>query len=138
MRFDFNFGCRVELPNSEEEWRVRLSDLDTGNILFETRNKGSLVRSSKHYYIRFRIEIWRSERVVMVHDYAALNREVLIQFPIGTLGDTIGWLPYAARFAEDRKCNLTCAMAPWLISLFRDAYPQIVKRRCVSRILLQR
>jgi autotransporter strand-loop-strand O-heptosyltransferase len=125
VRFDFNFGCRVELPKSEEEWCVRLSDLDTGNILFETRNKGSLVRSSKHYYIRFRIEIWRSERVVMVHDYAALNREVLIQFPIGTLGDTIGWLPYAARFAEERKCNLTCAMAPWLIPLFREAYPQI-------------
>jgi autotransporter strand-loop-strand O-heptosyltransferase len=125
LRFDFNFGCRVTLPNSEEEWRVRLSDLDTGNIVFETSNKGSLVRSSKHYYIRFRIEIWRSNREVLVHDYSALNREVLIQFPIGTIGDSIGWLPYAATFAERHRCSLTCAMAARLIPLFRDAYPDI-------------
>lgn len=125
LRFDFNFGCRVTLPKSEEEWRVRLSDLDAGNILFEARNKGSFVRSSKHYYIRFRIEIWRSDREVLVHDYSALNREVLIQFPIGTIGDSIGWLSYAARFAERHRCSLTCAMAARLIPLFRDAYPDI-------------
>src|SRR5260370_41875728 len=33
IRFDFNQGARVVLPNRESgAWRVRLSDLDTGNI----------------------------------------------------------------------------------------------------------
>jgi hypothetical protein len=40
IRFDFNDGCRVVLPEGEHPWRVRLSDIDTGNILFETEIKG--------------------------------------------------------------------------------------------------
>ena len=37
---------------------------------------------------------------MLAHDYDAAGREVLIQFPIGTLGDILGWFPYAVRFAE--------------------------------------
>jgi hypothetical protein len=36
LRFDFNDGCRVLLPEGEHPWRARMSDLGTGNILFET------------------------------------------------------------------------------------------------------
>ena len=36
IRFDFNDGCRVIVPEADEPWRVRLSDLDTGNILFQS------------------------------------------------------------------------------------------------------
>src|SRR4051794_23867392 len=39
LRFDFNDGCRVHLPEGEHPWRVRLTDLDTGNVLFETEIK---------------------------------------------------------------------------------------------------
>src|ERR1700727_2041312 len=35
LRFDFNDGCRLVLPESADLWHVRLSDLDTGNILYE-------------------------------------------------------------------------------------------------------
>jgi hypothetical protein len=35
MRFDFNDGSRVMLPEGKHPWRARLSDTDTGNILFE-------------------------------------------------------------------------------------------------------
>ena len=58
LRFDFNDGCRVMLPESEGPWRVRLSDLDTGNILFQTELKAGRINSSKHYFIRFRLEVW--------------------------------------------------------------------------------
>src|ERR1700686_2495717 len=34
-RFDFNDGARVLLPESDRPWKIRLSDLDTGNILFQ-------------------------------------------------------------------------------------------------------
>src|SRR5262245_25228010 len=33
LRFDFNDGCRLLLPQSTHPWKVRLSDLDTGNVL---------------------------------------------------------------------------------------------------------
>jgi hypothetical protein len=41
LRFDFNDGCRVHLPKSDRAWRVRLTDLDSGNILFETEEIAS-------------------------------------------------------------------------------------------------
>jgi autotransporter strand-loop-strand O-heptosyltransferase len=125
LRFDFNDGCRVTLEESAHPWRVRLSDLDTGNTLFETELKTGRVSSSKRYYIRFRVEAWQNGESVFVHDYSAADREVLIQFPVGTLGDTLGWFPYAVKFQERHKCRLTCGMSEKLIPLFRDAYPDI-------------
>ncbi|MBV8191083.1 MAG: autotransporter strand-loop-strand O-heptosyltransferase, partial [Alphaproteobacteria bacterium] len=98
IRFDFNNGCRLLLPESEDGWRVRLSDLDTGNVIYETSLKGGAINSSKRYYVRFRIDVWQREKLVMSHEYSAKDREILIQFPIGTLGDTMGWFPYAVKF----------------------------------------
>ena len=106
LRFDFNDGCRVHLPESEHPWRVRLTDLDTGNVLFETELKTGRVNSSKRYYVRFRLEAWQKDERLLVHDYPAADREVLIQFPVGTLGDPIGWFPYAVKFQEQHKCRL--------------------------------
>ncbi len=62
LRFDFNEGCRVALPESEHPWRVRISDLDTGNILYETEIKAGRVSSTKRYYVRFRVEVWQAGR----------------------------------------------------------------------------
>jgi len=125
LRFDFNDGCRVVLEDSEHPWSVRLSDLDTGNILFETELKTGRVNSSKRYYVRFRVEAWQNGQSVFVHEYSAADRDVLIQFPVGTLGDTLGWFPYAVKFQERHKCRLTCGVAEKLIPLFRDGYPDI-------------
>src|SRR4051794_1561616 len=80
IRFDFNFGARALLPRSEHgRWRVRLRDLDTGNILFESENQGALVSSAKRWFVRFRIEIWDvptgdeqgggAGALVLSHDY---------------------------------------------------------------------
>jgi autotransporter strand-loop-strand O-heptosyltransferase len=131
IRFDFNQGARLLLPNrAEGKWRVRLRDLDTGNILFQTENQGALVRSSKRFFVRFSVEVWELDEAgtassVLAHEYDARDRDVLIQFPVGTLGDIIGWFPYAARFGEARGCRLTCAMSGLIIPLLRDAYPAI-------------
>ncbi|WP_174247425.1 autotransporter strand-loop-strand O-heptosyltransferase [Acidisphaera sp. L21] len=127
IRYDFNLGCRVVLPAREvaKPWRVRLRDLDTGNILFETTVQQGMIHSSKRWFVRFRIEIWAGEDAVLQHDYDARDRPVLVQFPIGTLGDTMGWFPYAVRFQQTHGCRLTCAMSQLIIPLFRDAYPDI-------------
>ncbi len=128
VRFDFNMGCRVLIPlqaNPDQEWRVRLRDLDTGNTLFETKLKQGFINSSKRWFVRFRIEVWQDEAVILQHDLTLQDRAVLIQFPVGTLGDTMGWFPYAARFAAVHGCRLTCTMSALIIPLFRDAYPHI-------------
>jgi autotransporter strand-loop-strand O-heptosyltransferase len=123
LRFDFNLGCRLLVP--EGKWRVRLRDLDTGNTLYETTTGGSNVSSSKRYFIRFGIEVWQGDERVLSHDYDATGRKVLIQFPIGTLGDLIAWFPYAVKFQQKHGCRLTCAMSALIIPLFQDAYPNI-------------
>jgi autotransporter strand-loop-strand O-heptosyltransferase len=125
LRFDFNSGCRLTLPQAAHPWKVRFSDLDTGNVLYQTEMVGGRVNSTKHYYVRFRIEVWQNEELLLSHDYSAADREVLILFPVGTLGDTIGWVPYAVKFYETHKCRLTCGIAEKLIPLFRDVYPEI-------------
>ncbi len=127
IRFDFNDGCRVMLP--EGAWHVRLSDLDTGNILYETDIGAGRINSSKRYYLRCRVEVWATgeskTEPLFKHDYSAADREILVQFPVGTLGDTLGWFPYAVKFQELHHCRLTCAMAAPIIPLFRGRYPHI-------------
>jgi len=131
VRFDFNMGARVLLPPLEtDQWHIRLRDLDTGNILFESTNKGALVASSKHFHVRFAIDLWRIDEagkatVVLEHEYDCRDKPVLIQFPVGTLGDILGWVPYAAAFAELHGAKVTCSMSELLIPLFRDAYPKM-------------
>ena len=89
------------LPNrTEGKWRVRLRDLDTGNILFQSENQGAFVSSAKRFYVRFSVEVWSLDAdgaatSVLSHDYDARGQDILIQFPIGTLGDILAWFPYA-------------------------------------------
>ena len=128
IRFDFNDGFRVTVPESDRPWKVRLSDLDTGIVLFETELRVGGIRSAKRYYARFRVEVSQQGESTFVHDYSAKDREVLVQFPVGTLGDPIGWLPYAVKFGERHSCKLTCALGENLIPIFRDAYPDIAFR----------
>jgi autotransporter strand-loop-strand O-heptosyltransferase len=152
IRFDFNQGCRVALPLPEHgAWRVRLRDLDTGNILFEhTTREVALVVSSKRWYVRFRVEVWVIQEngpidetlseLVLSHDYDANGRDVLIQFPVGTLGDTLAWFSYAARFAKERGARVTCAMSGLIIPLLRDQYPYVrfvTHEECNERALAE-
>jgi autotransporter strand-loop-strand O-heptosyltransferase len=125
LRFDFNDGCRVMLPETGRPWRVRLSDIDTGNTLFEIDLRSGHVNSAKRYFVRFRLEVWVEGETVLHHDYSAMGRDVLIQFPVGTIGDLIGWVSYAVKFKELHGCRLVCALGEPLIPLFRDAYPDI-------------
>ncbi|WP_254067555.1 autotransporter strand-loop-strand O-heptosyltransferase [Burkholderia sp. L27(2015)] len=125
IRFDFNDGCRVMLPQGDGDWRVLLRDSATANPLFETQISAGVVASSKKYYVPFEIEVWSQGKEVFRHRLDLTNRDVLVHLPVGTLGDTLGWFPYVAKFERQHRCRLTCVMAEPLIPLFRDAYPSI-------------
>lgn len=126
VRFDFNDGCRVVLP--EGEWHVVLRDDETDNILFETDIGAGVVASAKKYFVSFEVQIQQRGKqadAAFIHRYDAKDREVLIQFPVGTLGDLMGWFPYAVKFQRKHGCRLTCAMSALIAPLFRSAYPEI-------------
>ncbi len=113
-------------------WRVRLRDLDTGNILFESENKGALIRSSKRWFVRFGIEVWSLEdesaapNLVFEHHYDATGREIFIPIPVGTLGDAIAWLSYATRLPDRHPgARVTIVLSKLIADLFRGSYPDI-------------
>ena len=129
IRFDLNKGARVTLPAREAgQWRVRLRDLDTGNILFTSDNQGAFVRSAKRWFVRFGVDVWEVvdgvEQAVLSHAFDLAGQAVLILFPVGTLGDVLAWFPYAARFAAAHPgARVTCALSGLIIPLLGEAYP---------------
>ncbi|NUD83356.1 autotransporter strand-loop-strand O-heptosyltransferase, partial [Escherichia coli] len=85
--YDFNDGARVLLP--EGKWHVRLLDADSENILFCCDVDKGWVTSSKKYFVRFRIQVFRQgeETPLLDQTLKLKDRPVLISFPTGTLGD---------------------------------------------------
>ena len=126
IRYDFNDGARVLLPQGE--WRVHITDEESGLILFACDANEGWVVSARKYYVRFGIKVWiRGQREpVLDHVMDLKSRLVLLKFPIGTLGDLIGWFPYAERFFRKHGCTVECIMGQELIDIFEDQYPDLI------------
>jgi len=134
IRFDFNEGARVMLPErSAGTWRVRLTDADTENVLFQYEAKGMQLKSVKRFYVRFRIEVWALEggakdppRLVMDHVMDLADRDVLIHNPPGTVGDSFAWFSYADVFAKKHpKARITVCLSPHIIPLVKSSHPHL-------------
>jgi hypothetical protein len=89
IRYDFNDGARVWLPDGQ--WHVEIRDAEP----------------------------------VLDHTLDLNGQEVLVSFPVGTLGDLVGWIPYAERFRLLHQCQLECTMGPLIIEIFAASYPEI-------------
>ncbi|EKY3117947.1 autotransporter strand-loop-strand O-heptosyltransferase [Cronobacter turicensis] len=123
--YDFNDGARLLLPAGD--WRVEISDDETGNILFAGDIAEGWVISTKKYYVPFRLQVWKKGQSEPLFDHALNMRDkpVLISFPTGTLGDLVGWVPYAERFRQTYGCQVECTMAQPIIDLFVPVYPEL-------------
>ncbi len=123
--YDFNDGARLLLPAGD--WRVEISDDETGNILFASDIAEGWVISTKKYYVPFRLQVWKKGQSEPLFDHALDMRDkpVLISFPTGTLGDLVGWVPYAERFRQTYGCQVECTMAQPIIDLFAPVYPEL-------------
>jgi autotransporter strand-loop-strand O-heptosyltransferase len=133
IRYDFNDGARVAVPELSPEageWRVRLADAVTGNVLFDARLKAGMVASTKKYVVPFLIDVWLhvadgTVRHVLHHEMSLSGRKVLVQLPVGTLGDTLGWLPFVIRFARETGADVTCSIAEAILPLVSGVNPGI-------------
>jgi autotransporter strand-loop-strand O-heptosyltransferase len=125
IRYDFNDGARVWLPKGR--WHVRLEDAESGNILFACDADEGWVVSTKKYYVPFIVRVWErgNAEPLLDHCMDLRGRPVLIKFPVGTLGDLIGWFPYAEKFREKHGCILACALGREMIEIFQGQYPDI-------------
>lgn len=128
IKFDFNNGLRVRFPETEE-YRCVFKDLDTDCLLYSMDVKpGCTVESIKKYFVRFGLEVYKKDSLkepVFQHDFNLTGQPVLIQLPIGALGDTIAWFSCIERFQKQNSCEILCSMTEPLADLFKAQYPKI-------------
>lgn len=125
IKYDFCDGARVLLPKGH--WYVQLEDADADNILFGANTDGNWVLSSKKYYIRHRIRVWDrdTDEIVLDHTLNLEGKEVLVKFPVGTMGDIIAWLPAVDKFQRRHKCHLELTIQKRMGEIFKEQYPNI-------------
>lgn len=149
ITYDFNDGLRVRFPETGGPWHIIFRDIDTGVVLYsQTVGPNTYVTSVKKFYVRFRLEIYHKQdmdnfneavksnpylatdkdsqpKPFFQHDYDATGKVVMIQLPVSTIGDTMGWFPYVEKFRQKHKCHILAVMQPFLSELFRKQYPEI-------------
>ncbi|MCL2485874.1 MAG: autotransporter strand-loop-strand O-heptosyltransferase [Endomicrobia bacterium] len=125
IRYDFNDGARILLPKGQ--WHVQIEDGESGNLIFVCDVDEGWVVSTKKYYVPFIIRIWKRGEAepFFTHEMNLSGKQVMLKFPVGTLGDTIGWLPYAEKFVKKHKCAAELSMGKEMADLFASQYPNI-------------
>lgn len=124
IRYDFNYGCRVQVPVAG--WRVRMRDRETNNIVFDDKlDAGEIAASRRKYFVRFQFDVFDGARLVFSHAFDATWRRVLIEIGSPALGDAIAWMPSIEAFRQQHECHLTVRLRAGLRGLFEDAYPAI-------------
>lgn len=131
--YDFNLGMRVSVPKPAEgeAWRIRLMDIDAEVALLDQPcDDIAYAATAKHHFLNGRIIISKIDKEgkqedIFLHEYNAAGKEVLVLLPVGSLGDSLGWVPYIEKFRKQHKCKVTVAIGEFLICLFEKSYPEI-------------
>ncbi|WP_438395203.1 autotransporter strand-loop-strand O-heptosyltransferase [Caballeronia sp. DA-9] len=124
IQFDFNYGCRVQVP--VDGWRVRMTDLDTFNVLLdEAVEANTVVTSRRKYFVRFLLEVFDGARLVFSHAFNAAGKKVALRMAPLALGDSLAWLPVIDAFREQHGCELHMPLPAHLQPLFSEGYPRL-------------
>ncbi len=140
LRFDFNAGLRVSVP--EGNYRVRFIDRDAALTVYDAKASGVIATSTKRYFVNFRLEVYETpteeeqkaakakeetleEKLVFSHDYDAKGKKVLMKFAGAAMGDLLAWFPYAEAFRLTHGCELYAWMDKRYIEILQAGYPEI-------------
>ena len=125
FRFDFNSGIRVSFPE-DGKYHLRFWNADTNVLIYDSDvNPNSIITGNRKYLVRWRFEISRAEDRSVVVDYTMdlKGRNVVVQMPVNTLGDSIGWFSYLERFQKKFGCVLHVVSSVAIRGLFERQYP---------------
>ena len=128
IRYDFNHGMRIYFPKNEQKYHLKFGNAETGETLydFDISQPGSLISSVKKYYLPFAFTITRqgTGQTVFEHTMCLKDQKVIVQFPVNTIGDSIGWFSYMERFQKKHQCKLMLVVSDFLKDLVKKQYPQ--------------
>ena len=91
------------LGNVSKSYKVEFINRDTNEIIFsDTITNNMWTVCNKKYYIPWIIKV----NGKVVSTLKLKNQRVLISLNSKSIGDTIGWTPYAIEFAKKHKCKV--------------------------------
>lgn len=129
IRFDFNDGLRIKFPQGNIRYHLIFIDTQTGTVMHNADvQPGAYISSTKKFFINYKIIIYHANnnrQPIYTHTYNAHSKDVVIQFPDGAIGDTIGWFSYMERFQKKHNCKLTCIVPKFAVQIFQKQYPNI-------------
>ena len=123
LRLDFNFGLRLNVP--EGNFRVRISDFDSGQIFFDKYISGGRLISVERYFIRWHVEIFLDDRKIFSHTFNPEGQAVAVMFVAKGLGDMLALLPYVEEFKKIHRCEVRLLLDENLRELVSKLYPNI-------------
>ena len=124
LRLDFNFGLRLDIP--EGNFRVKVSDFDTGQICFDKYISNCRLLSAEQYFIRWQVEVFLDEQKIFSHVLNLEGQPVAITFRNSyTLGDFLAFLPYLREFKKNHRCKLSICLNDKFAELVAQLYPDI-------------
>ena len=124
LRFDFNFGLRLEVP--EGNFHVQIGDAVTEQIFFDRDISDVQLISVEKFLINWHIEVFREGVKVFEHKFNVKNRPVLIAFKKRpALGDAVAAIPSVAEFERQTGCKLTVFLPEFLREFAANLCPEL-------------
>ena len=68
---------------------------------------------------------YTNETYKFYHRFDPKGKELMVQLPVGTIGDSVGWFAYIERFQKKTGGKIICVMNPVISVLFKKQYPEI-------------
>ena len=124
VNLDFNVGLRLEIPAGN--WRVKISDTDSGIVYFNKFISNTRLNSLESYFINWKVEIFRDDKKVFDYELDLNNKPVLMFMPKIGLGDIISMLPYAEEFRRQHNCKLSVILPEYMREIAKHLYPKFI------------
>jgi len=104
IKINYIGAPKVEiLGNVSKSYKVEFVNGDTNEVVFsDTITNNMWTTCNKKYYIPWVIKV--NNKIISTLNLK--NQRVLISLNSKSIGDTIGWAPYAIEFAKKHKCKV--------------------------------
>lgn len=120
-------GAFIEIlgnASDTKKYNVKFINKKTNKIDYQTEIPiNSWAKSSKKYFIDWRIEVYCNDLKIYEHNLDFNNKAVLIELCSSSLGDTLAWIPAIDEFQKKHNCKVYCS--GFINNLFEQQYPNL-------------
>ena len=124
LRLDFNFGLRFDVPKGN--FRVVISDFDSGQIFFARNISDVRLISVEKYFIRWHVEIFLNGAKIFNHTLNLDEQKVILNVDNRSgLGDILAFLPSVGEFKQKFSCAVSLFLPEYMREFVANIYPEI-------------